>query len=74
MLDALDMIQRNIKVEARLIEDLLDLTRITRNKVELQLEQLDVHIALEQALRTCQPDIERKTFASACSFPQRRAL
>ena len=35
VLDALDMIQRNIKVEARLIEDLLDLTAITRNKVEL---------------------------------------
>ena len=48
VLDALDMIQRNIKVEARLIEDLLDLTRITRNKVELQLEQLDVHTALSK--------------------------
>ena len=60
VLDALDMIQRNIKVEARLIDDLLDLTRITRNKVELQLEQLDVHAALEQALKTCQPDIETK--------------
>ena len=55
VLDALDMIQRNIKVEARLIEDLLDLTRIARNKVELQLEQLDVHVALEQALKTASP-------------------
>ena len=60
VLDALDMIQRNIKVEARLIEDLLDLTRSARNKVELQLEQLDVHVALEQALKTCQADIEAK--------------
>ena len=32
MLDALDMIQRNIKVEARLIENLLDLTRISGTK------------------------------------------
>ena len=59
--EALDMIQRNIKVEARLIEDLLDLTRITRNKVELQLEQLDIHVALEQALTTCRSDIEAKS-------------
>ena len=60
VLDALDMIQRNIKVEARLIEDLLDLTRIARNKVELHLEQLDVHVALEHALKTCQADIDAK--------------
>jgi PAS domain S-box-containing protein len=58
--DALDMIQRNIKVEARLIEDLLDLTRISRNKLELELEDLDVHMALQQALKACQAAIEAK--------------
>ena len=61
VVDALDMIQRNIKVEAQLIEDLLDLTRITRNKLELHLEQVDVHLAIEHALKTCRSDIEAKS-------------
>jgi PAS domain S-box-containing protein len=74
VLDALDMIQRNIKVEARLIEDLLDLTRITRNKVELQLEQLDVHLALEQALKTCQPDIEAKNLRLRLQLAAKKSL
>ncbi|HEY5743463.1 MAG TPA: HAMP domain-containing sensor histidine kinase, partial [Terrimicrobiaceae bacterium] len=45
-------------VEARLIEDLLDVTRITQNKIELHLEPLDLHVALQQALETCGSDIE----------------
>ena len=74
VLDALDMIQRNIKVEARLIEDLLDLTRITRNKVELQLEQLDVHVALEQALKICQSDIKAKNLRLRLQLSAKKSL
>lgn len=60
VLDALDMIQRNIKIEARLIEDLLDLTRITRNRMELRFETLDLHVAVRQALEICAADLEGK--------------
>lgn len=60
VLDALDMIQRNIKIEARLIEDLLDLTRITRNKVDLHLEDLDLHKVLRQAVEICSSDVEAR--------------
>ena len=31
----LEMIRRNVELEARLIDDLLDVTRIARGKVEL---------------------------------------
>lgn len=55
-----EMIERNIKVEARLIEDLLDLTRITRNKVELRRQPMDLHAAVKQALEICQSDFESK--------------
>lgn len=58
MRDALQMIQRNIQIEARLIEDLLDLTRIARNKLELQAEALDLHEAIRQAVEICASDIE----------------
>lgn len=53
-------IRRNIEIEARLIDDLLDLTRISRGKIELHLEVLDAHAALRTALETCQSDIEAK--------------
>src|SRR5690606_1479992 len=48
-----EMIKRNVELEARLIDDLLDLTRIARGKIELHREVCDVHGLLEHALRTC---------------------
>src|SRR5512135_1259368 len=46
-------IRRNVEVEARLIDDLLDLTRAVRGKVELRREPVDVHSALHNALGFC---------------------
>ena len=40
------MMQRNIELEARLIDDLLDLTRISRGKLEIIVETVDVHALL----------------------------
>jgi PAS domain S-box-containing protein len=56
----LEMIQRNIQLEARLIDDLLDLSRITHNKVELQLDDLDIHQVVQDAIDVCRNDIENK--------------
>ncbi len=55
-----DQIARNIMLEARLIDDLLDLTRITRGKLSLTLQPVDGHDALRQALATTQADIDEK--------------
>src|SRR6266850_5195138 len=46
----LEMIRRNIDLEARLIEDLLDVTRITRNKLQLKVETVDMHLAIRDVL------------------------
>jgi two-component system CheB/CheR fusion protein len=51
--DALATIRRNIDLEARLIDDLLDLTRISRGKLELHREVADVRGIVEHALRVC---------------------
>lgn len=56
----LQMIRRNIEMEARLIDDLLDLTRISRGKIELHFEALDAHVALRRALEICQSEIAAK--------------
>ncbi|MGV3531216.1 MAG: response regulator [Chthoniobacteraceae bacterium] len=57
----MEMIHRNIALEARLIDDLLDLTRIVRGKLELRLEDIDLRPILEHALKTvCEAEMDRK--------------
>jgi CheY-like chemotaxis protein/anti-sigma regulatory factor (Ser/Thr protein kinase) len=54
------MIRRNVELEARLIDDLLDLTRISKGKVQLSLEYVDAHVLLLHALDICQSEIASK--------------
>ena len=56
----LEMLQRNIELEALLIDDLLDLTRIAHGKFELHPEATDVHASLEHALSISSPDLTQK--------------
>ncbi len=51
--EALGRVRRNAELEARLIDDLLDLTRITRGKLELHREVVDLAEVLDHALLTC---------------------
>lgn len=46
-------IHRNVELEARLIDDMLDLTRIARGKLELRLETVDIRPSIEHAVKTC---------------------
>ena len=46
----LEMVQRNIELEALLIDDLLDLTRIAHGKLELHTNAADLHALIEHAL------------------------
>ena len=46
------LIDRNAQMQSRLIGDLLDLTRITRGKLEIELRPLDIHLLLAEAVRT----------------------
>jgi signal transduction histidine kinase/ActR/RegA family two-component response regulator/putative methionine-R-sulfoxide reductase with GAF domain len=49
----LKMIRRNVELEARLIDDLLDISRIERERLRLVLEVIDVHEAVLQAVEVC---------------------
>jgi two-component system, chemotaxis family, CheB/CheR fusion protein len=55
-----DTIRKNIELEARLIDDLLDLTRITHGKLVLNQAELDVHNILNDAISTVLNEIETK--------------
>ena len=58
--DALEMIRRNVKIESHLIDDLLDLTRVTRGQFEVVTEPMDMHAAIEGAVEICEADIRGK--------------
>jgi signal transduction histidine kinase len=60
--EVVSIIQRNVELEARLIDDLLDLTRITRGKLELRKEVVDLHEQIHHAVQCCcAADIHEKT-------------
>lgn len=54
------IIRRQVSHLTRLVDDLLDVSRITRGKVELRKEELDVQEVLLQAVEMVSPLIERK--------------
>jgi len=53
----IQMVRRNVELEARLIDDLLDLTRIAKGKVSLTLEVADVSELIESVIGMFQSDI-----------------
>lgn len=54
--DDIQTIRRHVELEARLIDDLLDLTRITRGKLKLHFETADAHLLIRDALEICCAD------------------
>ncbi len=53
----LQTIRRNVLLEARLIDDLLDLARIRNGKLQLDLQATDAHQLIHHALEICRPQI-----------------
>ena len=68
-----EMILKNIELEARLIDDLLDLTRIARGKILLEKQPVDAHDVLRDAIATVQEEIGKKKISLALRLnaPQR---
>ena len=54
--ESLAMIRRNVELEARLIDDLLDLTRIARGKVTLERLPLDLNEVLASVVQSSQSE------------------
>jgi len=57
---ALAMIRRNIELETQLIDDLLDFTRISRDKMQLRFTPVDAHLAISSVVEICRAGAESK--------------
>src|SRR5262249_18724482 len=60
-----EIIKRNVQLQARLIDDLLDVTRIARGKLHLELEGCDAHKIIENAIETAHSAIAAKQLKAA---------
>ena len=56
----LEIVRRNAELEARLIDDLLDLTRIAKGKLQLDSELVDVDQELDRVVEICREDADAK--------------
>ena len=61
--DARQMMERQMKQLVRLVDDLLDVSRITRDKLELRKQRIELAPIVRQAVETCGPlaDADRQT-------------
>jgi signal transduction histidine kinase len=53
---ALAMIRRNVELESQLIDDLLDLTRIAKDKLLLKFDALDAHQVINNVAEICRSE------------------
>jgi PAS domain S-box-containing protein len=70
----LRMMQRNIGLEARLIDDLLDLTRIAHGKMVLRLQEGDAHALFDHALEIAQEEAQAKGLAISVNLTATKTL
>jgi signal transduction histidine kinase/ActR/RegA family two-component response regulator len=61
--EQLGMIERNVALEARLIDDLLDLTKISHGKLHLRSEACDAHSLIGLAIEIVREDAREKEIA-----------
>jgi signal transduction histidine kinase/DNA-binding response OmpR family regulator len=65
-----DMIDRQVQHLVRLVDDLLDVSRITRGKISLQFEPLDMALVVARAVEISQPMIEARGHELTVVLPE----
>ena len=67
--DDVAMIRRNVELEVKLIDDLLDLSRVIAGKLTLNMVTVDVNEAVGHVCATCRPFILEKAIHLHCNVP-----
>jgi signal transduction histidine kinase len=63
-----DTIAKNVMLEARLIDDLLDLTRITRGKLTLDFQRVPLHGVIRDAVANVEREMKEKELSLSLDF------
>src|SRR5437588_11342336 len=58
--NSLAMIRRNVELESQLIDDLLDLTRIAKDKLQLRFGPLDAHEVINNVVEISRPEAQAR--------------
>jgi two-component system CheB/CheR fusion protein len=66
--EEVSMIRRNVELEARLIDDLLDLSRVINGKLRLQRKPTSVHDLLRHVFQICAADLATKGLRLSADF------
>ena len=67
---ALAIMERQLHQLVRLTDDLLDVSRITRNRIELRRERIDVRTVLQSAIETTQPLVDAAAHVLTLDAPR----
>ncbi|SAL79483.1 PAS/PAC sensor hybrid histidine kinase [Caballeronia peredens] len=63
------IIDRQVRHLSRLVDDLLDVARITQGKITLREEMVDLAVAIAAAIETVQPSLERRRHTLTVKLP-----
>jgi CheY-like chemotaxis protein len=63
------MLDRNIATMSRMIEDLLDASRVTQGRIQLRLETIEMAVVLARAVSSVRPDIDAHDQKVEISLP-----
>jgi PAS domain S-box-containing protein len=69
LVEARDMAERQVHHLARLVDDLLDVSRITHGKIELRQELVELSTAVARAVETAVPAIEGQRHEFSVTLP-----
>jgi two-component system CheB/CheR fusion protein len=58
--ETLEMVRRHVEMEARLVDDLLDVSRIAQGKFQLTRSTIELCTIIQRAVEVCMPDIEAR--------------
>lgn len=69
VLQGLETIDRNARAQARIIEDLLDMSKIMQGKIHLDIQDIDLGKIIEAAVQAVQPSCNFKKLTIQCRLP-----
>jgi len=66
--EAVPIIERNVRVQSQLIEDLLDMSRIEAGKIKLDIQQIDLAALIATGIESIRPAAEARQIRLTSAF------